>query len=53
MDILVNGEREAGKGRESLRISAVPQTNTGGLVEKTKVSELTLVKELGNTTSVT
>jgi hypothetical protein len=26
----------------------VPRTNTGGQVENTKVSELTLVKELGN-----
>ena len=25
----------------------VPQTNTGGQVENTKVSEITLVKELG------
>jgi hypothetical protein len=33
--------------------AAVPQTDTGGLVEKTKVSELTLVKELGNKASVT
>ena len=34
-------------------MSAVPQTDTGGLVEKTKVSEITFVKELGNKASVT
>ena len=33
--------------------SAVPKSDTGGLVEKTKVSEKTLVKELGNKASVT
>lgn len=31
----------------------VPQTNTRGLVENTKVDEITMVKELGKTAVVT
>ena len=42
-----------GKASQRETIKSVPQTNTGGLVEKTKVSELTFVKELGNIASVT
>jgi len=58
MAMYADGEREAGKGRRTLTgsittQSAVPQSDTGGLVEKTKVNELTLVKELGNKASVT
>jgi len=47
------GEKETGKSKDWLRKASVPQTDTGGLVEKTKVNELTLVKELGNKASVT
>lgn len=34
-------------------ILTVPQTDTGGLVEYTKASEKTFLKELGNTTGRT
>ena len=34
-------------------VKSVPQTDTGGLVEYTKASERTFLKELGNTTGRT
>ena len=36
-----------------MKYVSVPQTNTSGWVEYTQVIEITRVKELGNTASVT